>query len=366
MEKRVGVTVDPLTISQEELLTLLGELQVNCVNIRIEFWKKENIEKILSVVYFLHSQNFSIILTLLQNRDAVRNINVWEDFTFIVFSKFKDFCEVFQIGHAPNRIKWGIWDFREYGVLYEIAHRVAQNFDGVKLLAPSVIDFEWFFLNAILKKIKKNPPFAVSHLLHTDTRIKPEYGSCEFNIWKKVCFLKSIMEVHLSPSTPLWITEVNWPLKGYGEYAPAGGKAQVDEEEYANYIIRYFILTLCTGYVERIYWFQLVAAGYGLVDSLSGLRRRPAFYAFKTFVKNIGESQFIKNLSQDDIYKFVFKISDDLFVMVCWTKEGQKIMSLPEGCYQVILRDGDVLNVQQKDINITESPVYIYCRKVKL
>ena len=39
--------------------------------------------------------------------------------------------------------------------------------------------------------------------------------------------------------------------------------------------------------VEKVYWWQLINPGYGLVDSRAKqLRRMPSYYAFKNLLKN--------------------------------------------------------------------------------
>jgi hypothetical protein len=54
----------------------------------------------------------------------------------------------------------------------------------------------------------------------------------------------------------------------------------VDEQTQADYLARYYLLALGSGMVERVFWWQAIARGYGLVAPEDGrLRRRPAFAA---------------------------------------------------------------------------------------
>ena len=83
----------------------------------------------------------------------------------------------------------------------------------------------------------------------------------------------------------LYITEVNWPITGRAPYAPTSEKECVSIEQYCEYMRDYFQITAKSGFVSRVYWHQLVAPGYGLVDDRTGsLRKTPAFYAFKEMV----------------------------------------------------------------------------------
>ncbi len=80
----------------------------------------------------------------------------------------------------------------------------------------------------------------------------------------------------------LWITEVNWPLEGHGPYAPTSGHECVDEATAARYLEEYHRIAYASGLVERVYWWQLIAPGYGLVADEGGrLRPRPAFHALR-------------------------------------------------------------------------------------
>jgi hypothetical protein len=47
----------------------------------------------------------------------------------------------------------------------------------------------------------------------------------------------------------------------------------------------YYQQAYATGLVERVYWWQLVAPGYGLVDRYQGvLKKRDAFEQFKKMI----------------------------------------------------------------------------------
>jgi hypothetical protein len=44
----------------------------------------------------------------------------------------------------------------------------------------------------------------------------------------------------------------------------------VCESDYSDYLKDYHSIALKTGKIERIYWHQLIATGYGLVDNREG------------------------------------------------------------------------------------------------
>jgi hypothetical protein len=116
-----------------------------------------------------------------------------------------------------------------------------------------------------------------------------------FDIKNKIDMLYSI--IRLSPKTKsndIYITEVNWPILDTAPYAPTGEKECVSEDEYSKYMIEYFKITKESKKVSKVFWHQLIATGYGLVDIRDNkIRKRKAFYKFKEMLQN--ENRNIKN-----------------------------------------------------------------------
>jgi hypothetical protein len=104
-----------------------------------------------------------------------------------------------------------------------------------------------------------------------------------FDTKNKIDMLYSL--VKLSPkmkSDDIYITEVNWPLTKTAPYAPTSEKECVDEDTYVKYMIDYFKIAKDTNKISKVFWHQLIAPGYGLVDNREGkLRKTKAFYEFK-------------------------------------------------------------------------------------
>ncbi|MBE8190443.1 MAG: hypothetical protein HAW58_06295 [Candidatus Thioglobus sp.] len=54
-----------------------------------------------------------------------------------------------------------------------------------------------------------------------------------------------------------------------------------------KYMQEYFAIATKTNKIQSIYWHQLIAPGYGLVDNRGGkIRKTPAFYVFKNIIDN--------------------------------------------------------------------------------
>ena len=95
--------------------------------------------------------------------------------------------------------------------------------------------------------------------------------------------------VRLSPKTSdeIYITEANWPLSNTAPYAPTSELECVSEEKYAKYMKEYLQIAKESGKIQRVYWHQLIAAGYGLVSDRGGIiRKRKAFEVYKQILKD--------------------------------------------------------------------------------
>ena len=80
----------------------------------------------------------------------------------------------------------------------------------------------------------------------------------------------------------------------------SSGKPMVSEEAQADYLVRYYVLGLASGLVDRIYWWQMAAPGYGLVDTREApARKRPSFRAFRTMTGMLAGAEFVRRERPD-------------------------------------------------------------------
>jgi hypothetical protein len=121
-------------------------------------------------------------------------------------------------------------------------------------------------------------------LLYVNRRHSP-YGTQYkiFDLENKIRLAKAMTSLSNSSDDKLWIPETNWPLLDTKPYTPNSGHPSrtCDEPTQADYLKLYYQIAWQTGWVEKVYWWQLINPGYGLVDSRNGLRKMPSYYAFK-------------------------------------------------------------------------------------
>lgn len=354
---------DPFSLSvslhggrEDEIVSLLDEIDVRRTLIRIFSWESSGLAQCQRFSKLLFSRDKEVTLALLQNREDVISPSRWSSFLEDVFSRFHSHVSFFEVGHAWNRTKWGVWDYREYLRLARPAVHLAKKY-GVKIVGPAVIDFEFHLYPAVLAEVNFDK---ISSLLYVDRMGAPEEKQFGWDTSKKIALLKAVVDGSAKRSQDLWITEVNWPLKGTGKYSPASGKPNVSEEEQADYLVRYYILCVCSGFVQRVYWWQLVAPGYGLVDSRGReWRKRPGFYAMKTMAAHLRGSTFLRKKDHPQAELFSFSRGEKNFV-VCWSSNSAVTYRFPRKIVRVINRDGKEISCLENRVEIDGSPKYVF------
>ncbi|MEA3498944.1 MAG: hypothetical protein U9R16_07795 [Campylobacterota bacterium] len=263
---------------------LIDELGVKSLLIRIPLSDIQNIDS-----YYSFAKSFGddkqILINIMQDRENIDKKELLKSNICIIFNKFKDITDEFQIGTTINRTKWGFFSVKEYLEFYKTVQEIRDDkYATIKLIGPSVIDFEYHYTIRALFNNFDISYDKLSALLYVDRRGAPSNTQMGiFDTNNKIEMLYSL--VRLSPkmkTDDIYITEVNWPLTGTTPYAPTSEKECVSEDDYAKYMIDYYSIAKKTNKVSKVYWHQLIAPGYGLIDNRDGkIRKTKAFYEFK-------------------------------------------------------------------------------------
>jgi hypothetical protein len=273
----MGVNLD----KGPEQFDLIDELGVKHVLIRMPLWDMQNLKAYKAFAYEFHKRGKTVLINVLQDREHIEDHALLASDMHKVFDAFGSISHEYQIGNAINRVKWGFFAVEEYLKFFQTVQSLRdQHYPELELPGPAVIDFEYHFTARALFNAYDVQFDRLSALLYVDRMGAPEnkqYGL--FDTDRKIGLLSSLAT--LSPKVKqksLYITEVNWPLAGTPPYAPTSEKECVTADAYSNYMQHYLEVTQSTGYIARVYWHQLVAPGYGLVDNRAGgLKRLPAF-----------------------------------------------------------------------------------------
>jgi tRNA A-37 threonylcarbamoyl transferase component Bud32 len=360
-----GVCLRPWPEAPEALLDLVEELGTRHLLLRLHPWQEDHrAEEELAAE--LSRRGYDLTFALPQNRELVRDPARWRGALACLGERFTPYGKRFQVGQAINRSKWGVWNLRDYVELARGAEEVLRRHPGVELLGPAVIDFEYHSTIAALNLPGAGYHFdAVSGLLYVDRSGPPEGRQLGFDAVDKVRLLRAIADTGINCRQAhgrCWITEMNWPL-WEGPHSPAGRNVSVDEDTQADYLVRYYLLTLGTGLVERVFWWQLVARGYGLVDpgEAPGGRCRPSFLALRTMLRELEGCRLEAVLpapAPARLYRF--RRVDGGEVVVGWSpvlRRGR----LPRPAARVVGRDGGALAVSAGlEVELAPAPVYFH------
>lgn len=339
-------------ISQVELIR-----ELNCKNILIRM-PLSDIENINEYVEFAKKfEGCKILINILQDREHIDDKERLKQSLSKIYSSFKGISTEFQIGNAINRTKWGFFSVKEYLDFYQIAYDLKEEkYEEYKLVGPAVIDFEYHYtIRALFSKLKIYFD-KVGALLYVDRRGAPENTQMmTFDTTKKINFLYALASLAKISSNKLVVTEVNWPISNTAPYAPTSEKECVDEHTYAQYMLRYYLIALGSQRVETVYWHQLIASGYGLIDARKGLRKREAFEVFKVMLTFIQESTFVDYKQAGDLFILTLRDKKRKKLDVLWCSSKREI-PLEEALEVYDMFGKKVSN----DINISESPIYAY------
>lgn len=348
-------TTDPE--AHPELLAAVEGLGIRSVLLRLHPWSSDHAAE-EALARELAVRGHELIFTLPQNRELVRDLvqggSRWRQAVAELAQRFTPHGSVFQVGQAVNRSKWGVWNAREWAALTAVAAEELRRYPGVRLLGPAVIDFEVHQTVGLVNLAALGSESfedlrldALASLLYVDRRGAPENRQLGFDTVDKVVLLKAVAETARRCGPESWITEVNWPLRE-GPHSPAGKSVSVDEETQASYLVRFYVSTLATGLVERVFWWQLVARGYGLIEPPSrgtgGFRRRPAYRALAHLVRRLEGSLCHGPLpAPRNLRLYRFGLSDHRELIVGWSLDGRGEIDLPAPVERSWDRDGEEL-----------------------
>lgn len=349
----------------EEQYELVDEL--GCESLQVRFFLSD-MDRIDEYCRFIEGFNGKdVLLLVVQSREHINDSKLLAEDINTVFTKFSPFVQQYQIGTTINRSKWGFFSVAEYLRFYQVVQTVRdEKFSQLRLLGPSVIDFEYPYLIRALFNGFNIRFDKIAALLYVDRRGAPENPQMGvFDALNKIGLLHSIARLSPKTSSSLLLTEANWPLEKTAPWAPTSETECVSESDYANFMLRYYLQALASKRVESVYWHQLIAPGYGLVDSREGLRKRDAFQVFKTMIALLKNAEVRRYLKQDNVYElscFDQVLAKDVVVLWCNESESSLLEYLSRReinleRLKVVDKLGYQLEIQ--DVMIADSPIYL-------
>ena len=295
-------------------LELIRELGVDNLLVRVPLSDIKNINKYKLFIDKL--DGYRVIVNILQDRTHIENRELLKSSITTIFKTLN--IKEYQIGNAINRKKWAFFTMDEYMLFYKIVQDIRDSkFKDISLIGSSVIDFEYYFSVRTLFNFHKIYYDKFSSLLYVDRRGSPENLQMGLDLIKKIKLLYSMVILSPKSSNKIVITETNWPISNSAPYAPTSEKECVGLDDYSLYMVQYYLMALSTGMVETVYWHQLIAPGYGLVDNRNGIKKYPAFDAYKTMVFLLKGAKLVEFDFSKEIKYMKFK--SDKIIEVYWS-----------------------------------------------
>jgi hypothetical protein len=218
------------------------------------------------------------------------------------------------MGHAVKCVKWGFWNLAEINGLWSGVAELRRAYPQLTILGPAVNDFEYYYYPPLLDKMVHLVDGVSCHL-YVDRCGQPENFQGRFSTLEKCIYGRALADTY--DKNGFYITETNWPLKNAGEYSPLAGTytmpdeqeslLHVDEVTAAAYLVRFALISLCSGMTDRVWWWRLAHHGFGLVDQLNGLRVRPGWEALVQFHNTLGSDRFVQRAESDGIIWWHFE-----------------------------------------------------------
>ncbi|MEI6807766.1 MAG: lipopolysaccharide kinase InaA family protein, partial [bacterium] len=353
----IGMTLNPVPETLERELGLLGQLGKIPVLLRFHRHSGEgDWEFRAGVLRRLSAEGHSVSAALIQDRAGVNDSGKWTSFVEYVLSRVADCVDMVEVGHAINRSKWGIWTLDEHRRLMDATASAGAKYPSVKFMGPAGIDFEYPFVIAALRHMPAEFNFsAISHHLYVDRRGAPESRQGPFSTLEKCALGRAIADKTAGCGGRFIVSEVNWPVSGTGVFSPVGspyvspgpryGDPSVSEDTYSDYMIRYLLIACCSGVVERVYWWRLVARGFGLVDDTQPeqWRERSAYRALHFFLATLGKGTFIEKMNAPaGVGMYLFTVPSGAKIAVAYSIAGVTRMRMPFSFSRVVNSSGQV------------------------
>lgn len=338
----------------EKTLEFLDELGVQSILVRLKLWEMDTISDLKT--FLQANAHRQITLKIMQDREHIDDLELLKKDLDVIFSELQNLVNIFEIGTTINRAKWGFFSVDEYNKFFQVAYVLKkEKFPDIQLIGSGVIDFEYHFTAHTLFNFYDYKFDGLSSLLYVDRRGAPENTQFVFTLADKIALLGSMTTLSPKSAHKLYITETNWPIKNTAPYAPTSEFECVSEADYANYMLRYYLLAFASQQVDFVSWHQLIAPGYGLIDNREGLKKREAYETYKYMYKTLKNAQFLR-----------LDIKRSYYILQCWINE--QLVQIHWSLSETTLKNEDYFEAYDKNgspiqgdiLTISGSPIYLY------
>ena len=163
-----------------------------------------------------------------------------------------------------------------------------------------------------------------------------------------------------------WVTEIGWPT-----HRTPGGSTEAAQ---ARHCVRALVLMQSSGVVEKVFWYDFKDDGtrrdynehnFGLIRHQTyNCAPKPGVVAMSVFIRMTGGADFVQLQQHDDVYTAHYRHGDGREVIVAWTTNNSRQISISGDIQAAVDIMGADLPVTDA-MELTENPVYVVGRKLK-
>ena len=386
----IGVATSGNPATDEYMLNALKDLGIQ--RVRLDFTYGDFDNHVARFLEKLIQENFKVHLHLVQPFDEAKRMNMqatqgtWQQFVREVCERFGAQVAYIEIGSTINRKRWAGYTLDTFLKMWEIAHAEIKP-RNILLAGPNITDFEPLYNIGILSLLKKRGQLPDIHTdnLFSERCTEPERDDHKilghqlaplggFRLVKKAFVLQAIGQHFGVPR--FHSPSAFWTLPRIERFLPDS------EQKQADYLARYMLLCAASGAMESAGWGPLICHREGLIDDgvqpypklerithylsvsekIENYRQRPAFNAFKTFIREIPGLHYLGQQDNRDFLEVHAFGDAQKQVHAVWTTNG-KVAALTDIYAEKDLANAKILHRDghETQTNIaSESPIYIH------
>ncbi|MBA6413727.1 hypothetical protein H2508_11460 [Parahaliea sp. F7430] len=319
-----GVNVAPGESEAVDDYTLAALSELGVRHVRLDFSYCAQEARAEEFLERLLAEDYQVLLSVFPPLSAAQKLledpaeaQRWRDFLRATFTKYAGRIAHFEIGNTPNRGRWSGFSSRAFVVAWQIAAEEAATYQ-LCLAGPNVSDFEPLYNAAYLGMFKRLGSIPSLHTdnLFVERVMEPEAldhramgramrGLTKLNLIKKA---RVLQQIGADRGSPFLVSSYTcWTIKRLSRRGAWPDIKRVD------YLLRYLVLGLSSGALQRVYWGPLICNRDGLVDDqcrdypeidqvsfyqrvrgqLEDFSKTPAFDALAHSVRRLQNAQLI-------------------------------------------------------------------------
>lgn len=253
------------------------------------------------------------------------DVTAYTEYARIMASRYRNLVNFWEVWHEPNNPDY--WSSQPDAASY--VHLLKETYSAIKQSDPEAMVIGMATRNTDLDFIKKALETGAGDYMdivsvHLNQLRSPTNQTSDSDL-NKLRELRKIMEHH-GCNKPIWITECGWQSLG-----------SVSEKIQAEYLVKFYVMILAEGIVDRIFWCNLMddcespysrRGFFGLFHK--DYTPKPSLAAYHTMVTMLHDFTEIRSLDlEEGVFGFEAEFKNLKKVRILWTEREPQLVSIP-------------------------------------